>query len=102
MKWVGMVVLGAWLSGCSVQLAQNVKFAIFDKLEAGDSQVTHMNVAGLGFGNVYLGRAQIDIFRVPGANDADARTVNYLNAAGQTIKTEETMKIGVLYEAAEE
>jgi hypothetical protein len=94
-------IAAAWAlvfaSGCSVAIPTDdgfVEWALFDKLEGSDAQVSHSSVAGLGIGNIYAGRSEIDVFRVPGAADAETTVVRTLDAQGQLIETTITTKIG--------
>lgn len=101
-----LAILSHLTAGCSLSLETpsfRASAGLLDRLEGADAQLEHTAVLGLGVGSVWVGKAQRDVQRIPGANDATIERVDILNAQGQAIRTQEKTSIGQLAdEIAEE
>lgn len=100
--WI-MVSLACLLycCGCSVSIplpSGDARFALADKIEGKDAQVSKYNAAGIVIGQVVLGRIEVETSRIPKASDAQTKTTQLLNAQGQTIRTDTSTSIGQLME----
>ena len=98
MKYLLLAFL-AILPACSFQIesrAFRASAGLLDRLEGKDAQLEHTGVLGLGVGSVWIGKAERSVQRIPEANDATVERTDILNAAGQTIRTQEKTSIGQL------
>lgn len=94
-----------YLAACSVSIPLpngDARFALADKIEGKDAQVSKYNAAGIVIGQVVLGRIEVETSRIPKANDATTKSTQLLNAQGQTIRTDTETSIGQLMEEVAE